>query len=46
MAVGSIYNNFGSKAGLYAAVIERALDVDREYMDRAYMPERQVTWAG
>jgi TetR/AcrR family transcriptional regulator len=40
VAVGSIYNNFGSKAGLYAAVIGRALDVDREYMDRAYTPER------
>lgn len=40
VAVGSIYNSFGSKAGLHAAVIDRALDVDREYMDRAYTPER------
>ncbi|KWX25661.1 TetR family transcriptional regulator [Mycolicibacterium wolinskyi] len=40
VAVGSIYNNFGSKSALYAAVIERALDVDREYMDKAYTPER------
>jgi AcrR family transcriptional regulator len=40
VAVGSIYNNFGSKAGLHAAVVDRALDVDREYMDRAYTPER------
>lgn len=40
VAVGSIYNNFGSKAGLHAAVVGRALDVDREYMDRAYTPER------
>ena len=40
VAIGSIYNNFGSKSGLYAAVIDRALDVDREYMDRAYTPER------
>jgi TetR/AcrR family transcriptional regulator len=40
VAVGSIYNNFGSKAGLYAAVVDRALDVDREYMDRAYTPGR------
>lgn len=40
VAVGSIYNGFGSKAGLHAAVIDRALDVDREYMDRAYTPER------
>lgn len=40
VAVGSIYNGFGSKAGLHAAVVDRALDVDREYMDRAYTPER------
>jgi AcrR family transcriptional regulator len=38
--VGSIYNNFGSKEGLYAAVVARALDVDRDYMDRAYTPDR------
>ncbi len=40
VAVGSIYNNFGSKEGLYAAVLSRALDVDRDYMDRAYTPDR------
>jgi AcrR family transcriptional regulator len=40
VAVGSIYNNFGSEEGLYAAVVGRALDVDRDYMDRAYTPER------
>ncbi len=40
VAVSSIYNNFGSKAGLYAAVVDRALDVDREYMDRAYASGR------
>lgn len=40
VAVGSIYNNFGSKEGLYAAVVARALDVDRDYMDRAYTNER------
>ncbi len=40
VAVGSIYNNFGSKASLHAAVVDRALDVDREYMDRAYTPDR------
>lgn len=40
VAVGSIYNNFGSKAGLHAALIDSALDVDRDYMDRAYTPER------
>lgn len=36
VAVGSIYNHFGSKAGLHASVVERALDADRVYMDRAY----------
>lgn len=40
VAVGSIYNTFGSKAGLHAAVVHRALDVDREFMDRAYTSER------
>ena len=40
VAVGSIYNNFGSKEGLYAAVVARALDVDRDYMDRAYTSDR------
>jgi TetR/AcrR family transcriptional regulator len=36
VAVSSIYNHFGSKAGLHAAVVERAVEVDRRYMDRAY----------
>ena len=40
VAVGSIYNHFGSKHGLYAAVVERALDADREHMDRAYADGR------
>jgi TetR/AcrR family transcriptional regulator len=40
VAVRSIYNCFGSKAGLHAALVDRALDVDREYMDRAYLPGR------
>ena len=40
VAVGSIYNHFGSKAGLHAAVVERALDVDRAHMDRAYVDGR------
>ncbi|GAA4639576.1 TetR/AcrR family transcriptional regulator [Actinoallomurus vinaceus] len=43
VAVGSIYNHFGSKSGLHAAVIEQALDVDRDYMDRAYKRERTPT---
>lgn len=37
VAVGSLYNHFGSKAGLHAAVIEKALQADRDYMDRAYL---------
>jgi AcrR family transcriptional regulator len=36
VAVGSVYNHFGSKAGLHAAVVERAVDADRRFMDRAY----------
>jgi AcrR family transcriptional regulator len=36
VAVGSIYNHFGSKAGLHAALVERALEADRDFMDRAY----------
>ena len=40
VAVGSIYNNFGSKTALYAEVVDRALDVDRQYMDLAYTADR------
>jgi TetR/AcrR family transcriptional regulator len=40
VAVGSVYNHFGSKAGLHAALVERALDTDRHYMDLAYVPGR------
>jgi len=40
VAVGSIYNHFGSKAGLQAAVVGHALEADRHYMDRAYTAER------
>lgn len=40
VAVGSIYNHFGSKAGLHAAVVQRALDIDRDFMDRAYTADR------
>ncbi|NGN95835.1 TetR/AcrR family transcriptional regulator [Nocardioides sp. KC13] len=36
VAVGSVYNHFGSKAGLHAAVVQRAVDADRRFMDRAY----------
>jgi AcrR family transcriptional regulator len=40
VAVGSIYNHFGSKAGLHAAVVEAALESDRRFMDQAYTPDR------
>ena len=40
VAVGSIYNHFGSKAGLHAALVERALVADRAHMDRAYVEGR------
>ncbi len=40
VAVGSIYNHFGSKAGLHAAAVEKALDIDRAHMDRAYTETR------
>jgi len=40
VAVGSVYNHFGSKAGLHAALVERALETDRRYMDRAYTEGR------
>jgi TetR/AcrR family transcriptional regulator len=40
VAVGSVYNHFGSKAGLHAAIVERALETDREFMDLAYTDDR------
>jgi TetR/AcrR family transcriptional regulator len=40
VAVGSLYNHFGSKSGLHAAVVERAVEVDRKFMDLAYTPDR------
>lgn len=40
VAVGSVYNHFGSKAGLHAALVEQALEVDRAHMDRAYVEGR------
>jgi AcrR family transcriptional regulator len=40
VAIGSVYNHFGSKAGLHAAVVERALVTDRAFMDRAYTDDR------
>ncbi|MGC7100203.1 TetR/AcrR family transcriptional regulator [Amycolatopsis lurida] len=40
VAPGSLYNHFGSKAGLRAAVVERALRADRGHMDHAYRSGR------
>lgn len=40
VAVSSVYNHFGSKAGLHAALVERALDTDRHYMDLTYAEGR------
>jgi AcrR family transcriptional regulator len=36
VAVGSIYAHFGNKAGVYEALIERALDLDRRYCDEGF----------
>jgi TetR/AcrR family transcriptional regulator len=38
VSVGSIYVHFGSKEGLYLALIERALDVQERYMEEAFRP--------
>jgi TetR/AcrR family transcriptional regulator len=38
VSYATIYNNFGSKAGLHAAVIERALDVNWQFTDLAFGP--------
>jgi AcrR family transcriptional regulator len=40
VAVGSVYNHFGSKAGVHIALVERAIDVDRHFMDLAYTDGR------
>lgn len=40
VAVGSVYNHFGSKAGVHIALVERALDTDRHFMDLAYTENR------
>ena len=40
VAVGSVYNHFGSKAGVHIALVERALDADRHFMDLAYTDGR------
>ena len=36
VAVGSIYAHFGSKEGLYGALIDRALELDKRYCDEGF----------
>lgn len=38
VSVGSIYDHFGSKDGLYLALAERALDQFAGYLDEAFQP--------
>jgi TetR/AcrR family transcriptional regulator len=38
VSVGSIYVHFGSKEGLYLALLERALAIEEHYMDEAFKP--------
>jgi TetR/AcrR family transcriptional regulator len=39
VAVGSVYNHFASKEGLYAALIERALELFEAYMEQEPLPD-------
>src|SRR3954453_16282983 len=41
VAVGSIYNHFGSKEGLYRALLERALELFTAYLEEE--PARDLT---
>lgn len=36
VAVGSIYAHFGGKDGVYAALVDRALDLDRRYSEEGF----------
>jgi len=36
VALGSLYGHFGGKEGVYAAVIDRALELDRHYCDEGW----------
>lgn len=50
VSVGTLYNYFGGKRGLYLASVERALDANRRYMDLAFQsplsPVDQLLAAG
>lgn len=39
VSIRTIYNHFGSKHGLYLASVERAVDLNKRYMDLAYQEE-------
>lgn len=43
VAVGSIYNHFGSKRGLELAVAERAAEADERFMNQAYGSSSDAT---
>ncbi|MDO3637969.1 TetR/AcrR family transcriptional regulator [Mycolicibacterium arseniciresistens] len=36
VALGSVYTHFGSKDGVYAALIDRALELDKQYCDEGF----------
>jgi AcrR family transcriptional regulator len=36
VAVGSIYAHYGSKEGVYTALIDRALELDKQYCDEGF----------
>lgn len=50
IAVGSVYDYFGSKEGLYLAVVERALDADTRFiteaLDASLAPDEQIAAIG
>lgn len=50
VAVGSIYGHFGGKEGVYAALIDRALELDARYCDEGWMsgtdPVRRLVGIG
>ncbi|GAA5152317.1 TetR/AcrR family transcriptional regulator [Pseudonocardia eucalypti] len=50
VSIGTLYVHFGSKDGVYLALVERALEQMAAYLDRAYRPEysplEQVIAAG
>ena len=43
VATGSIYVHFGSKEGLYLALIERALEVEEQYLAKAFQVAKTPT---